>query len=144
MWASAAICATSATYRISNRPRVLRSRPASSISGAGPRVSRSVGRSFGSFGSFATLDWIHVLNGPNVLRFQPPDLFPLSSIGLEGHTSVQREWRSTIVASAREHPKQPREIRHVSHNQNRSVLAGEAIAYPLGRVVRKQAPLGGQ
>src|SRR4029453_10481640 len=102
MSASEAICATSAIWRTRSRTEASRSRPASSISGAGLQASRSVGRSFGTFGSFESfgsfavrivrnVDSFGVLDGPGGLRFQPPDLFPLSSIGLEGHTSVQRE-----------------------------------------------------
>src|SRR5678815_5281772 len=49
-----------------------------------------------------------------------------------------------VVACPGQHPEQPRQIRHVSHNQNSSVLAREASAYPLWRIVREQAPLGGE
>src|SRR4030095_4262863 len=100
MSASEAICATSAIWRTRSRTEASRSRPASSISGAGLQASLSVGNSFGSFDSFGSfvavrivrnVDSLDVLNGPGGLRFQPPNLFPLSSIGLKGHTSVQRE-----------------------------------------------------
>src|SRR6185503_14239943 len=112
------------------------SRPATSISGAAPSVSRSAGnisdRSVvGTFVSSRCARGERPIdsNDPGALGLQPPALLPAIPVNLERDAAVERKIRSAAIAG--EQREQPRQIRHVRGEQDAARLANQAIADPL-------------